>query len=142
MIHEKEKNVYNYLKKLILMEVLILKSSQTGLMQHDLYTWELLGTNFIYLEKVTYGSQMIDKTLKNWFKNSTQEQKEQFVDVLFDILDKAGAKNVSDLSAKKFASAILLLKTYKNIDEENKEILTKTLKTIIEIATKNLFKNN
>lgn len=123
-------------------EYTILKSSQTGLMQHDLYTWELLGTNFIYLEKVTYGSQMIDKTLKNWFKSSTQKQREQFVDVLFDILDKTGAKNVSDLSAKKFASAILLLKTYKNIDEENKEILTKTLKTIIEIATKNLLKNN
>lgn len=48
------------------------------------------------------------------------EQREKFIDTLFEILNATEAKTLAQLSSKKFETAKIILSTYKNIDEESK----------------------
>ena len=46
----------------------IVKSNTLGLLQHNQFTWEIEGNNFIYIEKLTKNARFTDKTLTDWLK--------------------------------------------------------------------------
>lgn len=119
----------------------VVQSTATGIMQHDLYSWQVLGSKFISLEEVTNGSQFVDKTIKGWVKAVSPEQRAQFIDILFEILNSTDASTLSELSSKKLNTAKVLLKNYQNIDEENKEIISKTIHALLDIVKENLKEN-
>lgn len=74
----------------------IVDSDQKGLFQHDLYSWQIQGPNFILLEDVDEGSQLIDRTLKNWLSGLSNEQRETVVDTLYEMLSSGDAKTVKE----------------------------------------------
>lgn len=121
---------------------IVVKSVQTGIMQHDLYSWQLMGANFISLEELTNGSQLIDKTITQWLKEVSAEERGQAIDILFEIIGKTEAKTLSQLGAKWFANARIILKSYKDVDEKSKEMISKTLYGLFRIAKDNLFSRN
>ena len=48
-------------------------------MQHDVFSWQVLGDKFIR-EKVTDNtSEFIDKTISNWLEKIDNDQKEKYV---------------------------------------------------------------
>ena len=49
----------------------VIRSKSIGLLQHDLYTWDVLGKEFIPVEEITEGSQFVDATIKTWFADMT-----------------------------------------------------------------------
>lgn len=55
-------------------KITIIKSTQTGVMQHDLYSWQVLGDKFIESEITVY-SEFVDKTLTNWVKEVSPEKR-------------------------------------------------------------------
>lgn len=120
-------------------EYTVVLSTQSGLMQHDLYTWQVLGSSFIHLQEVTNGSQIVDKTIKEWLNNVTPEEREQIIDIIFEILNKTNAKTFSELEANKFKNALTVIKNYKNIDIESKKKITKTLYELFNVAKNNIF---
>ena len=120
-------------------EYTVVKSTQKGIMQHDLYSWQVLGNKFITLKEVTDGSEFIDKTIKEWLENVEPERREQVIDILFEILNKTEVNTFGQLRANWFTNAKIILKTYKNIDEETKEIVSQTLNALFRIARDNIF---
>lgn len=86
----------------------IIKSTQTGIMQHDLYSWQLLGAHFIE-DTLTNSSEFIDQTITNWLNEVSPEQREKFIDTLFEILNATEAKTLAQLSSKKFETAKIIL---------------------------------
>ena len=75
----------------------VIRSKSIGLLQHDLYTWDVLGKEFLSVEEITEGSQFVDATIKTWFADMTSQEREQLVDVMFALLGSGGADNVYDL---------------------------------------------
>ncbi len=75
----------------------VIRSKSIGLLQHDLYTWDVLGKEFIPVEEITENSQFLDATIKTWFADMTNQERSQLVDVLFALLGSGGAENVYDL---------------------------------------------
>ena len=120
-------------------ETTILESTETGIMQHDLYTWQLIGGNFIKAE-LTNSSEYIDKTITDLLSNVSVEQRSLCIDVLFEVLNATKAKTLSEINENKFSNIITMIKTYKNLDEENKEIVTKVLNVLLKIGRNNISK--
>lgn len=116
----------------------VVKSTQVGILQHDLYSWQLLGPNFIHLQEVTDGSVKIDRTIKQWLKEVSPEQRSQFIDILFEILGTTQAKTLAEIRVKWLESAKVIFMTYKNIDEKDKEIVYQTLSSLFSIAKENM----
>ncbi|MCX4269047.1 MAG: DUF2974 domain-containing protein [Lachnospiraceae bacterium] len=112
-------------------EYLVTKSSQSGIMQHDPLSWEVLGAKFVYLEEVKKNSRILDRTLKNWINKMTREQREEFVMALFHVFDEMGAKNLSELSEDKLGNLGALIKTIKHMTERDQEMLMKVIRGLI-----------
>ena len=61
-------------------------SSQQGLMQHDGFSWAVLGNRFVRLHSVTRQARLTDQELRGWVQGLTVEQREKFVDSAFQVL--------------------------------------------------------
>ncbi len=118
-------------------ETTILESSQTGIMQHDLYTWQVLGDKFIKA-KLTNSSEIIDKTISDWLNNVSIEQRRLCIYILFEILNSTKAETLSEIKENKIDNMRAMIKTYKNVDEESREIITKALNELLKIGRSNI----
>jgi len=75
----------------------VIRSKTVGLLQHDLYSWEVLGRGFIPMEEITDSSQFVDATIKTWFADMTNQERNQLVDVMFTLLGTGGVDNAIDI---------------------------------------------
>ena len=117
----------------------IVESVQRGIMQHDLYSWQVLGKEFVTLKKLTNESEFIDKTIKDWLENVEPEKREQVIDAVFEILNTTEAQTMKELKANWFANAKTILGTYKNIDSDTKEMVWQTVNELLKVAKNNIF---
>lgn len=117
----------------------IVESVQRGIMQHDLYSWQVLGKEFVTLKKLTNESEFIDKTIKEWLENVEPEKREQVIDAVFEILNTTEAQTMKELKANWFANAKTILGTYKNIDSDTKEMVWQTVNELLKVAKNNIF---
>ena len=117
----------------------IVESVQKGIMQHDLYSWQVLGKEFVTLKKLTNESEFIDKTIKDWLENVEPEKREQVIDAVFEILNTTEAQTMKELKANWFANAKTILGTYKNIDNDTKEMVWQTVNELLKVAKNNIF---
>lgn len=109
----------------------VVQSIQKGIMQHDLYSWQLEGKEFICLEKVTNGSEIFDKTLKEWLINITPEQRGIVIDTAFDILNTTEVEYFSELKKNWFLNIRLMLGRYKNLDDESKKVISEIVQKLV-----------
>ena len=111
----------------------VIRSKSIGLLQHDLYTWDVLGKNFIPVEEITGGSQFVDLTIKTWFSEMTNADREQLVDVMFALLGSGGADNIYDLlHPKNIRTYIKTLSSDMNL----RRVLSTEFTGLIEAARK------
>ena len=106
----------------------IVKSSQVGIMQHDSFSWELLGGKFIYLNELTNESIHIDQTIKGWLADMDMKQRETFVNALYETLVATNATTLTDINTDK----LKLIKAWNTLDEDSRAILLKTVKLLFK----------
>ena len=75
----------------------VIRSKTVGLLQHDLYSWEVLGKHFIPMQEITDSSQFVDATIKTWFADMTNQERNQLVDVMFTLLGTGGVDNAIEI---------------------------------------------
>lgn len=75
----------------------VIESKTVGLLQHDPYSWEILGKSFISVNEVAQSSQFLDATIKDWFSNMSNGERNQLVDVMFGILGTGGVDKALDI---------------------------------------------
>ena len=115
----------------------IVKSIQKGIMQHDLYSWQVQGTKTISLKEVTNGSEFVDKTIKKWLNNVEPKQREIVIDTIFDILSTTEAESMVQIKEKWVKNVGIMLKNYKNLDDESKKMIGEIVKKLIIVAKDN-----
>lgn len=120
----------------------VVKSIQTGVMQHDLYSWQLLGNEFVYLKEVTNGSKFIDKSIKDWLEQIDMDRREQVIDIVFQVINTTKVETFSDLKAHWFSNARILLSSYKLVDSESKKMILETLSALFRIVKDNFFEEH
>jgi hypothetical protein len=75
----------------------VIKSSENGLMQHNLYSWEVMSDDTIRVCDITRNSRFIDKTIGEWIGNLDTVHREQFFEALYTILSASQAKTIHDI---------------------------------------------
>ena len=90
----------------------IIKSNQVGIMQHDPYSWQVLGADFVQVEELTADSRFLDRTFRNWLSRMTNEERSEFFDTVFELLESTGAERTGELIHPQNVRAYLkMLKT-------------------------------
>ncbi|MGI6031055.1 MAG: Mbeg1-like protein [Eubacteriales bacterium] len=86
---------------------IVIRSNQHGVFQHDPYSWEVLGNDFVRLEQVTASSQWISRTTKQFLIQLTPEERSALVDGIYSLLSSGEATSVEDLFQPQNLHAIL-----------------------------------
>lgn len=111
---------------------MVVKSTQTGLMQHEMYSWEMGYNDLVYLDKTTRESRFVDKTLREWISGLNREQRRQFTEALFSILGTAEAATVSEITTGNILQGII------NADESVRDLIGKSITALLKAATHNI----
>lgn len=120
-------------------EYTIVDSTNTGLFQHDTYSWVVLRDKFKYLEKVTDASRFLDITLKEWIRKMPYDKRELIVDALYEIVSGTNAETVSELSENRLASALSILNTFRGLDDETKKLIFEAFRSLARSAKNTLY---
>lgn len=101
----------------------VIKSNERGIMQHDIYSWEVLGPKIIRSEELTKQSHIVNNAVRDWLKTTTPEQRKNFINILYEILEATNATKISDLKINIIKNVSNIINAYKNIDENQKKEL-------------------
>lgn len=112
-------------------EYMVIRSCQLGVLQNDPYSWEVLGKDFIYLNETTPDSRFIEQTLKLWLETMSMEQRNELVDVVFDILASGKAIHTNEILHPQN-----LKEYYKSLsaDEHKRNLLAKEITSLLRSA--------
>ncbi|MCI8341875.1 MAG: DUF2974 domain-containing protein [Firmicutes bacterium] len=119
-------------------EYKIVKSRQFGLLQHNPFNWEVVGNKFVLCDKISEGSAFADSTFRDWVMKMDKNQKEKFVDALFEIIEASNATTLTELKEDGMKGYGAMIKSLTLADDETKSVLIKTLQLLFETAKDNL----
>ena len=121
--------------------VQVVHSTYEGIMQHDGFSWEVRGTQFVHLEEFSREGKLWDETIDAWADALSPQQREGFADALYEVLTATGARTLSELSGEKLKSAVSILKSYKSLDRETREALSGAFKLLLRLGAKNVLES-
>lgn len=105
----------------------VVLSTEKGILQHDIYSWEVLKDDLIKLEKNTKISEDIDRTVTDWLKTTTPEQRKIFIDSVFELLYSTDANTFGEISQNFSIYVPKILRKYGEMSSEDKKVMTKML---------------
>lgn len=112
----------------------VVESIQKGIMQHDIYSWQIEGPKIKAIKSVDNNSEIVNGIVRSWLKNTTPKQRENFINVVFEIIQQTNVTSVHELSAALLKNMGTVLNTYRNIDEEERKEITNILKMLIKTS--------
>lgn len=112
----------------------VVRSKQIGFMQHNGFTWDVLGTSFIHLDTLSGHTRIFDRSLKDWLSGIDIAQRELFVDTMFSVLEATTAKTLTDLSKNRIQRMTAILRTMRNLDKGTQDVLNKTLLGLFTVS--------
>lgn len=121
----------------------IIKSEGSGIMQHDPFLWQIdIDKNdFVDGEKLYLMSQFFDTTFNDWVYSSEPEQREQFVEALFRMINAANAENATsfvDWSENLKNNSSIIYENLKDLDPETRNLVLKGLGNLFSTINKNV----
>lgn len=104
-------------------DYVVVDSTQQGVMQHDGFSWQVLGNRFLRLETVTQQGRRNDLALKKWLDAMPLDRRERFVEGLFEVLTASGAQTLTDLKEESFKAAGAMIRAMKDMDKDTRDAL-------------------
>ena len=114
----------------------VVRSTQTGLWQHDGFSWQVRGEAFEHLPDLTEGGKLVDETIRAFILSLSDEQRVAFTDALFDILTCTDAGTLTDLKEGGLKTAAAMVKKYRELDKPTRQALGSTLRLFIRAGAK------
>ena len=109
-----------------------IESSFVGLKEHDGLSWQVLGNEFVDVGQLTKPIAKISEEMSVWINSMNLEEREEFVENLFGVLDRAGIKTIDDFASEKLANVPIALVAEKGMKSEYKKKFTSWFKQLLK----------
>lgn len=110
-----------------------------GMLQHDLATWKIKGTQLLTRDDLTFVARVTDLVLKKMLYNMDEDKTNNFEAVLSAVIAGMGQVNITNFSKNLISSLKGAIDSWSSIDEPAKELFRTTfvgIFTVIEECTK------
>ena len=111
----------------------VVRSTASGIFQHDGMSWEVMGGSFMRAEDISDGSRRIDTILKKWLSELSGEQRRNFVDSVYEILSSGNIKTLTEMNSDRMK----IFKAWGKLDAESKTLAKRFISLMLK---ENVFK--
>ena len=116
----------------------VIKSTATGLLQHDLRSWEVTRDDLADGGELTPQSRFIHSIVKEWMVKIGAERRQQFIEALYKILVSTNASSFAAMGSDWLNSAVGIIGGLKNIDGPTKKLMGEIVGELFKTARKNI----
>ena len=109
----------------------VIKSRQVSILQHDLYSWEVMGGGFVPVPGVSDDARLVNRTVKTWLTEKTPAERNAFVDAVFDLLGTGEVDSAKEIMMP--WNILNYLRTL-NEDDEMRRLIGKELADLVRMA--------
>lgn len=102
----------------------IVKSTALGLAQHDAYTWEVLGADFVFAAERTAFGQKTEAALDYFVNELSPAHKKRFTEAVFTLLAATKQDSISGIGGKKWQSLREMMRAYADLPPEARRVLS------------------
>ena len=116
----------------------VIKSTASGILEHDPFSWVVNNNSFVTLKKLTDGTIYTNKVINDFISSLSKKEREIFIESLFTVLKSTNLTTLEEIS-KNFIIKIpnILIAIYK-LDDVNKKYILKTIQALIKSCIINL----
>jgi hypothetical protein len=116
----------------------VVRSTASGISQHDPMTWKIYGPQFETLSSVDQTAIVVRDTLHEWLQNSTPEQRADFVDALFGMVETTKVTRMNELTGEKLRSMMTMVGNRKEVDPETRRVFTRLMAQAVTLGFGNV----
>ncbi|MEG0027489.1 MAG: Mbeg1-like protein [Raoultibacter sp.] len=114
----------------------VIHSNGAGIMQHDPFTWEAAGDDFVYLDRITDNARFTSEVINEWMGSLSPEELRVMTDTLFATLAQSEDASVADIMGDWRKILALVVDVAKQADDSTTGILSKAVQSLSNIALK------
>ncbi len=118
-------------------EISIVDSTESGLLQHNPFSWQVIGNSFVILDQLAEDGKRISKVINDWSARLDMDTRKKFVDGVYKILVATEATTLAELNADKYA----IVRALKETDKETRSMVMSVFRMLFEEGGK-LFKDS
>ena len=105
----------------------IIRSAQTGLLQHDPFSWDVERDHYVYLTERSAFGEHSDAAMRLWFDSMTAGERQTLITDLFEVLESTGAKTLTELGDGGLKYLAVMRKTVAGYDKARRKNMNRLL---------------
>ncbi|MBO4382963.1 MAG: DUF2974 domain-containing protein [Clostridia bacterium] len=104
------------------------ESSAESLMQHDMYTWQVMGTQLVRAEKSSNGSEIFYNSVRHLIEETTPRQRQFILDGLYSVATARNATSPKDIQQDPMLLIQPLVKELSHLSRRDRKVVTKVFR--------------
>lgn len=116
----------------------VVKSDEQGVMQHDPFSWNVLGCEFVTVNDFDRGSAFLKKTVNKWIDVLSKEDLEVLVETLFTVIRSTDARTNRELDDNKFINSFKMINAVNNLDPNLRKQFLEILNEYFKIVNSSI----
>ena len=112
----------------------VIKSNSFGLTQHNPYTWEIEGAEFVREGEIDPRAKAIDLAVNEWILGQDEENRKRFVDTVYQIFDSCEANTLIEFASGRSRNLNKVLSTLRGQDEETIRMLRRIIRNLVDLG--------
>lgn len=110
------------------------KSSESGIMQHDAMSWQIERNRFVPAEPSALGL-FVKESQQNWLSKIDDESRESFVNTLFSVFEATGMDTFGEMKGQKLKAFERMLDGIKGIPKERQAEFLEIMGGLLQSGT-------
>ena len=115
-------------------ETRIIKSSNSGVMQHSIASWGVDHGHLAMSDLTEPKDRWLNDTIKQWVNGMSYEQRVVFIDELFGALEATGARTIDELASMGKGAAEIIMEKMKDFSEPTRKVIGDLQSAAVENA--------
>ncbi|MGP1455311.1 MAG: Mbeg1-like protein [Treponema sp.] len=113
---------------------IVRSSAAKGILQHDLFSWQVETDRLITCTERTKESVFIERTVATWLSHVELSCREGFVNTLFDVVYATGAATLTEFNKARLANFIRIAKELHTVNAKTKKDVIAVLTYCLQAA--------
>lgn len=101
----------------------IVRSNAAGIMQHFVYSWEVMRNHLVYTEELSAFGVFINKTVRSWLSSIDDDSRRALTEAIFDVMAAPEAETIGEMGQNKLKSLRAILAAVKTLEPEQQALV-------------------